>query len=264
MQRLLIIIIAFFLFSTSTFAVTQHADSNKNTASNKVYLATTEWPPYVSKELKNNGYVYQLVKQAFSNKSYQIEIKFMPWDEVKNFAQHNHDGFFPAYEKESTGDPNIGCSMPFNGGPVGLYRRKTLPIHFTVENPSANQALAFEKLQQYDFGVVNGYENTDAFDQANYLTKISVKNDFENLKQLQEKKVDLIIIDVFVAEYYIDKYPTLFTDVEFMGPALENKNLYLCFNKQDIDYLQLLSDFNAALISMKASGQLDEIYLGRP
>lgn len=227
--------------------------------SHTINLATSEWPPYVSGHLPGNGYIYQIVDHAFKNKNYNVHIEFMSWDDAINFSdQHKHEGFFPAYENE-TGSTSVVCSMSFDGGPIGLYRRKSLPIHYPVDNPGENQALVFSKLREYRFGVVQGYVNTREFDDATYLKKVSVANDYDNLKQLQEGKVDLIIIDIFVAQYYIENNPERFTDIEFMGPALENKKLYLCFKKQGIDYPQMLSDFNAALISMKASGELDKI-----
>jgi polar amino acid transport system substrate-binding protein len=257
MQRFILVIFVLFLSTSSVLAVEKMLSPNNYLK--KITLATTEWPPYVGKNLPDHGYVYQMVKQALNSKGYDAQIDFMPWEQAKKVGQQTQHGFFPAYQNELT-DAVTACSIPFDGGPIGLFRRKSSNIRLTVDNPSKNQVEAFQELAQYKFGVVEGYVNTSTFDNMNDLQKLPAKSDFENLQQLQEKAVDLVIMDVFVGLYLIEKNPTLFREIEFMGPALEQKNLYLCVGNPDPNqYPAILADFNAALISMKASGKLDEM-----
>lgn len=249
MCRIISLMVVLFLTISSAWA-----DDAKH-----ITLATTDWPPYVGKDLPDRGYLYQVVQQILQSKGYETEIQFMPWAQAKQVGQQPGHGFFPAYEHDLTHSPTT-CSMPFDGGPIGLFRNTLLPIEFSVSDPSHNQAEAFKKLDKYTFGVVKGYSNTKAFDQASYLKKVAVDNDFDNLKQLQEGKVDLVIMDVFVGMYLIEHNPGVFTDIEFLGPALENKKLYLCVgNPASAQYPAVLSDFNAGLIHMKASGEFDAL-----
>lgn len=226
-------------------------------ASPTVRLATSDWPPYVGKNLREHGYNYAIVKRAFEKAGYKTIINFYPWSDTVNLAKFNNDAFFPQYENSAL--KNLACSEPMYGGPLGLYKRKDSPIKYTVPEPYANQEQALQKLKQYRFGIVEGYTNTAAFDAASYLKKIAVKTDFENLEQLANKKVDLVMIDVDTAGYLIANNRTKFGTIEFMGPALSNKKLYVCFSTLVLGYQKKLADFNRGLLAIEHSGETTKI-----
>lgn len=222
-----------------------------------VRLATTEWPPYTGKELPGMGYIYAVVTQAFQQQGYRTAVEFLPWSEAIQLNKYHNDAFFPAYEDDFS--DQYACSEPFHGGPVGLYKRKNSMIRYTVSDPHLNQETALRGLKGFKFGVVEGYSNTETFDNASYLKKIPAKNDFDNLKNLQTGKSDLAFSDVFVAEYLIDEHAPDLDNITFMGPSLENKKLYVCFSKHNRDYPIKLAAFNEGLSALRSSGKLKEI-----
>lgn len=221
-----------------------------------LHLATTTWPPYVGEKMKGMGYITAIITTAFQRGGYGTSINFMPWIEAKNLTKYHNDAFYPAYAEDM--NDTVICSMPFAGGPVGLYKRAGSVIHYKLAHPEDNQTAALEQLSMYRFGVVNGYTNTKDFDEATFLYKVPATNDFENLEQLHEGKVDLIFTDIFLAEYLIGKYPQ-FKDLEFMGPALENKKLYVCFDKTNPASESRLAAFNQQLQALKDSGEFVRI-----
>lgn len=222
-----------------------------------VNLATSDWPPYVASDMKGYGYVYGIVNGAFQSAGYHTHIAFLPWLEVTQVDKNHFDAYFPEYDGHTL--KSFACSDPIQGGPVGLYRRKNQSINYTTPYPSKNQAEAFASLKGYRFGVVSGYKNTDAFDNATYLIKIPANTDLENLRHLQEGKVDLAFIDIFVAEYLMNKYNPEFSDLVFMGPSLENKKLFVCFSRNANNYIEKLAAFNRGLKELSDSGRLEQI-----
>jgi polar amino acid transport system substrate-binding protein len=182
-----------------TILSTSHAFANKT-----VTLTTLEWAPYIGSDLKNKGYVHEIVVEAFKRVGYKTDIVFYPWARALATTKSGaKDGLFPEYYDESRKE-NYVFSNSFPGGPVGLYKRKDKEIAYPVD-PLKDQTKALRGLSKFRFGVVRGYVNTVAFDAASFLKKEEVKDDETNLKKLFFNRVQLIFIDKYVAKHIIVK-----------------------------------------------------------
>lgn len=224
-----------------------------------VTLASLEWEPYIGPNMDNNGYVHEIVSEAFKRSGINVDIRFLPWARAVKTAQTGkRDGLFPEYYDEGRLKDFV-FSESFPGGPVGLYKRKDNKVKFTVD-PQKNQTEALKALKQYRFGVVRGYINTKEFDEASFLTKDVANSDETNLKKLFKGRIDFIFIDKYVAKHIIvRKYPHFLSDLEFMEPPLEVKPLYIAFSKQAKDYQTKLKSFNDGLKKLREEGMLDKI-----
>lgn len=225
----------------------------------EVSCATLNWPPYIVYSEEDKGYVFEIVTEAFSRAGYEAEVKFYPWARALAEVENgNIDVLFPEYfsaEREET----CWFSDPIPGGPAGLMKRKDLNAKWHYD-PAEEPDRALRALRKYIFGVVRGYINTEVFDSADYLKKDYADTDETNLLKLYHKRVDFIFIDKNVAEYIINtKYPSFAEVLEFMGPAMEDKHLYLAFSKTAPDSVIKLAAFNKALAEMKADGSLERI-----
>ncbi|MFM8454811.1 MAG: substrate-binding periplasmic protein [Gammaproteobacteria bacterium] len=231
-------------------------------AGEKVVLTTLDWPPYIGQNVdgKNRkGYVYDVVKEAFKRAGYELDIKFFPWARTVEEAKNgNADGYFPEYEVHELW---AALSDSFPGGPVGLYKRKDLNIKYEVDPKGDNQTKALESLKKYTFGIVKGYTNTTAFDNASFLKKEEAASDEVNLKKLYGKRIDFVFIDKFVAKSITagPEFKGYDAVLEFMEPSLEDKPLYINFSKKAKDHEKKLNDFNASLKAMKEDGSLQKI-----
>jgi ABC-type amino acid transport substrate-binding protein len=241
-----------------------------------VTLATLEWEPYVGSEMAYKGMTAEIVTAAFQKAGYTVHFKFQPWAEGLAAARKGDvDGIFPAYDDASRRAAFV-FSDKLMDSPLGLYKRssKTLPggpgawgelyekapeITFQVD-PRIDQTEALKGLKDFSFGVVSGYVNTPEIDAADFLTKVEAENDLENLKNLFEGKVQLIVIDRYVAKsILVKKFPWQLGEFDFMEPPLEKKPLYVIFSKQVKGHEEMLKDFNAGLALVKADGMLKEI-----
>jgi ABC-type amino acid transport substrate-binding protein len=241
-----------------------------------VTLATLEWEPYVGSEMSYNGLTAEIVTAAFKKAGYTVDFKFQRWTEGMAAAREGKvDGIFPAYADKSRKADFI-YSDKLLDSPLGLYKKsaKTLPggpgawgelyekgpdIAYPVD-PRIDQTDALKGLKDFTFGVVADYVNTPEFDAADFLTKVEADSDEENLKNLFEGKVDLVVIDRYVAKsILVKKFPWQLGEFDFMEPPLEKKPLFVIFSKQAKGHEQLLKDFNAGLALVKADGLLKEI-----
>lgn len=233
--------------------------ASSGAAQETVRLATLEWEPYIGSRMRNNGYVAEVVVEAFKRVDYKTEIIFFPWARAVKMTESGQlDGVFPEYFNESRKE-NFVFSEPFPGGPVGLFKRKDSVAAYSV-NPQINQVEALRGLQDSTFGVVRGYINTAEFDAATFLKKEEVVSDELNLTKLYHRRIQFIFIDKYVAEHLIkNNFPHYEAELEFMLPALEIKHFYIAFSKQAPDYQSKLKAFNSGLQQITQDGTLAKI-----
>ena len=216
----------------------------------KVVLTTLDWEPYIGKKLDNGGFVAEIATEAFKRGGYDLEIKYYPWARTKMMAVNGEvDGYFPEYYAEDLKEHSL-LSDPFEGGPVGFFKRTGSPITYST----------LEELKDCKIGVVRGYVNEENFDAADYLKKEEVKDDLTNIKKLLAERIDLFVGDKFVGFYLLQQnMPHMVGQMQFIEPALANMNLYVCVSKKTADADKKQAAFNAGLESMKADGTLKEI-----
>lgn len=215
-----------------------------------IRLATLDWPPYVGENLSQMGFTTAIVAEAFKRAGYEVKVDFMPWTRVIQESEAGkYDAAFPEYFSDER-NKAFFFSDQFASGPLGFYKRKADNITYTK----------LEDLKPYRIGVVLGYINTPEFDAANYLQKEPVNSDEQNIRKLLMGRIDLIVIDKYVAQYLIkNSIPEAIGKLEFLEPALLDQPLYVIFSRKIAGSEQKLQKFNAALKTMREDGTLDRI-----
>jgi polar amino acid transport system substrate-binding protein len=216
---------------------------------NELKLATLEWEPYIYSH-SDQGYVAQLVRMAFSDSDYDVELSFFPWARAVRVAKNSDvAGYFPEYYSKKVAE-NFYFSEPFLAAPLVLFKRKNDIIKYSN----------LRDLEPYTIAVVRGYVNTVEFDEATYLKKEITTRDLQSFKMLMQGRVDLVVADKYVGYHLISKYmPESLAFIDIIEPPLELKELYLCISKQHPNALGILEAFNNGLLKMRDSGFLDNI-----
>jgi len=228
--------------------------SVKNIKAEEIHLTSTNWEPYNGELLPNYGFTSEIISKAFERVGYNVKFTFLPWNRaVEETKKGKYDGLFAAYYSEERAkifDP----SDPYISGPLVLCSRKGANIKYKT----------LRDLSSYTIGVVRGYVNTPEFDKADYLKKDEVNNDLLNLKKLLKGRVDLILIDKYLALFYLKNTPSIdgaLSSVEFLSPALEEKSLHIMFSKAVMNYEKKVKDFNRGLQEIKADGTVEKILI---
>lgn len=215
-----------------------------------IRLATLDWPPYVGETLPQQGFTSAIVSEAFKRAGYKVKIDFMPWTRaIQQADEGNYDAVYPEYYSDDR-NKSFFFSEPFASGPLGFYKRKDAKISYTK----------LEDLKPYRIGIVLGYINTPEFDTASYLQKETATSDEQNIRKLLAGRIDLIVIDKFVAQYLIKNSITeAIGKLEFLEPPLLDQKLYVVFPRKTAASEKKLQEFNAALKSMQEDGSLERI-----
>ncbi len=194
-----------------------------NTRADHISLATLHWPPYIGEQLKNKGIIGDIITRAFESQGHKVTFVFMPWSRsILEVKEGRIDGLLPVY-KTTGREKNNYFSSPILSGPITIYKRKDQKIQYR----------SHKDLAQYTLGLVRGYKNTKEIDQSNNIRKSYTSNDLSNLKKLIKKRVDLVIIDKYVAEYLIKTHLKQYKNkISLISPILGKKGLYAQFPKK--------------------------------
>ncbi|WP_186441196.1 substrate-binding periplasmic protein [Desulfamplus magnetovallimortis] len=219
-------------------------------AAQPIKLATLDWEPYIGQTLPDNGYVAEVIREAFKRSGYEIQMDFLPWARVVKMAREGkYDGYFPEYYSDEL-QKDFKVSSSFPGGPLVFFKRKGEEIHYG----------SLSDLKPYFIGVVRGYINTREFDEADYLKKDEATDDLTNFKKLLKKRVDLIVADKFVGYDTVRKnLPDAVEQIDVVNPPLEIKDLFLCISKKTPDAQIKLEALEKGLAEIKSDGTLERI-----
>jgi len=222
-------------------------------------LSTLDWPPYISPDVENNGYVFQVVQEAYLLSDKSVKSDFLPWSRaLLNTSQGQYVGIYPEYYDPSR-EEHFVFSEPFPGGPAGLMLMKqrqpnqSYDIHADLDR-------SLDSFEGAKFGVVRGYLNNEQFDRAEHLDKHQTLDDENSLVMLMLGRVNLIFIDKLVADYLIEtRIPQLKGKVGMLNELVEYKPLYIAFSKAHPHHEKARLDFNQGLKKLQESGRLAQI-----
>ncbi len=218
-------------------------------APKEIFLAAAEWPPYVGEDIRDYGFVSDIIGQAFKRVGYRVRYTFLPPKRVlKEVNAGAFDAGYPAYYSKERAR-NFLYSLPVAEGEMGFFKRKKMPISFRT----------LKDLAPYKIGVCLGFSYPSEFEAASFLEKEVAQNETLNLRKLIQGRIDLFITDRAAALAAINRsIPEGADTLEFMAPPLEARKLYLIFEKNKRNE-QKRNDFNRGLQMIMADGTVQKI-----
>ena len=220
----------------------------------QINLTSCDWKPYNGEGLLNNGFTCEIISKAFERRGHKVSFTFLPWKRAMLETEKGkyHALFAAYYTKERA--TIYAASDAYATGPLVLCAKKNSNIKYKSLND----------LKPYRIGVVLGYANTDAFDRADYLKKDTVSFDLQNIRKLLAGRVDLIVVDKYLALYHLKNSPVLdgnSQSVEFLDPPLQEKTLHVMFSRAIPGFEKRVTDFNQGLKEIKANGTYKKILI---
>ncbi len=215
-----------------------------------IKMTTCNWQPYAGVNLTNLGFASELLTRLFKRLGYETTIDILPWKRsMIKTAQGNYDLAYNAYYSEERAR-DYALTDPYIHSRVYLCSRKESNIQFNT----------LKELTPYRIGVVMGYVNSEEFDRADYLTTDKAVTDLHNLKKLFGKRIDLAVVDRYVAIQLIKTSPFLIanlTDIIFHEPPLTTLPVHAAFSKAIPGYQERVKEFNRELTAMIKDGTFD-------
>ncbi len=238
MRHLLAVVVALVISCSTAIA-----------AERTLNIAATEFPPYYGKDMENNGFFTEIIREAFKRSGYDLEIKFLPWKRAFEGAKRGKfDGLYSVWYRPEREEWFV-FSDPLPANELVFFKHKDNDISFG----------SYDDLKPYTIGVVRGYALPPGFEEAGLKTALA-NNDEQNLRKLYKRHLELMLVDKIQATYIINtELPEAASELEWLDPPAHVDIQYLVISKKAPDYEALLADFNAGLAAMKADGTLDAI-----
>lgn len=218
--------------------------------SKDLLLLTDNWEPYYGPDLKNGGYLAEIVVAAFKEVGVDVKVEFKPWKRViKEVKDGDADGILGLYFKRER-LKFLEYSEPIETTQVALFTLKDRDISYRN----------LYDLRNYKIGIVRGYSTTKEFDNASFLFKDEASTSNQNLIKLIHKRSDIIVDSRKVIEYNLSKYmPDKMDTIKIIDPPLQLNELYIAISKRNRNYLELTQKFNKGLKIIKENGVYDSI-----
>jgi multiple sugar transport system substrate-binding protein len=216
-------------------------------SSTVIPLSTYEIPPYVGKNLPNQGATSEIVRQAFRASGILTENHFFPAARAfTTAAQGITTATFPI-TLDSKYDSSLLLSNPFPGIQLGLLRK--------ISTGSQSHNVAGKTV-----GVLRGtFENT--VKQQLKGAKIQEANSNEMLlKMLFAGRIDYVFIDKFTAaDLMVGQFPHMIGKMEFIKESATSIDFRLGVNESSADSHRILAAFNEGLKKISLNGSLNKI-----
>ena len=215
-------------------------------------LATLEWPPYNGLLLPQEGISTRVANVVAKAAGYRLMTAYFEWTITmqKGEKDPGFDGYFPEYfSKEREQACHLSGSM--GTSVLGVATLKKNPLNWKT----------LPELGAYKLGVVDGYSNGEAFDQAIKDKRQAVElspSDAVNVKKLLDGKLRGVVIDKNVLAYTLAR--TGGADrVVFGGKPIAELSLHICF-KRTPEGKKMRDDFDVAL-KTNDPAKLEDQYL---
>ncbi len=232
------------------------AFSHAGGASKNITMATVEWPPFFSSELDKGGFVSEIARQALHRKGYTMEIDFMPWKRAEYLTRNgDYNGLFGCWVNNDI-RKNFSVSTEIMASGDGHFL-----VPSSVEGPVDLQP---EDLAGKKVGIVRGYAVSESLGELMNSGTI-VKFEVSRVKQLLdmikwENRVDIILENYLVAEYYHKKYfPGSGCQLKKVGKDALDGGLYVCWSNSGNVAQEVRRDFDDAIREMRKDGTITGI-----
>jgi len=222
-SRQMFLVWTILFFSSFVAAIDLQAKENKT-----VLFSTLDWPPYLGSQLPQQGFGFEIARQAFEAEGYTLTVDYLPWSRALLMASSNpkYSGCLLAYYSEERAKKFI-FSDPVTSGSVMLAERKNHTFKLT----------SLADLTGATVGIVQDYVNPPEVTKLVNDKKIKAEtalSDSRNLLKLANNRIDFAIIDKFVFLYLMQTNPDLKPSqnlLQLNPRVLEDKKLYLIFPK---------------------------------
>ncbi|MBU3953398.1 MAG: transporter substrate-binding domain-containing protein [Proteobacteria bacterium] len=218
-------------------------------AEETIRLTTGEWPPFISKDLKHNGFVMRVIKESFAIEGINVEYKFFPWGRAEKLVENGvWDGL--ALQPES---PNY-----LNSDVVAEDRL----VFFHLKNFRFDWSET-KDLEKIVIGGVlaNTYgENITKMENANKISIDRVPKEYQNFKKMLLGRIDIFPVGLEFGYSILHKK---FNDQQIEKITYHPKPLRISYyrlalSKKNERNKRMLQLFNQGLKKLKTSGKYDQ------
>ncbi len=217
-----------------------------------VRIAVGEWPPYISESLPNQGFLCEVVREAFAEQGVDVSFHFYPWSEAYSLTLEGRYMITMPWFRSREREQHFYLSAS-----LGKFTTRLLALN-------GSPLVSLGELKNEPVGVTRGYFYGEGF--AARQSELSLEwsdSDEESMEKLLTGRIRYLVMDEQVAQ-------VLFQQVLFRHPQaaalsgapdpIWSQPGYLLMRKADPDARRLMLLFNAGLHKLERSGRLARLW----
>lgn len=213
-------------------------------------LVGDAWPPYVDRNLPENGVATEIVVTALKRAGYEPKVKVENWLRVLEGGELGfYDGIIAAWYTPERAEKFV-YSKPYYVNTVRLIKRRDSDFDF--KDVFTMQGLVA--------GYVEGYAYNEKLKRPKNLILVPSNHVIQNLMKLQQGQIDLTLGDEGVLKYQLANY---FSNNQnqfvFDKKAFSERDLHFMVSKLNPKHGKIIKAFNQSLAEMKKDGTYQKI-----
>ena len=223
-------------------------------------IGATVYPPfeYASRDGQTIGADTELIEQVLKRMGYVSEMRLQPWTRVESAGRRGDLTAIYSVLKNSQREEFFYFSDPISASTTVFFKRKEQPLQWK----------SFDDLKAMRVATCAGYaypkEFVDAWRQNKFASVAETFGDepeLVNFRNLKNKRVDLVITDVNVGQYLINKHKDELDGIDYSPVVIGSaEKFHVAFSKKWPNAEQLVKEFNAELAKFIADGQQKKIF----
>lgn len=224
-------------------------------AEETIRIATGEYPPFLSENLKYNGVGLRIIREAFALEGVKVEYGFFPWKRSYQLAIDGDWDATATWADKPGRDKDLYFSNPLYESFSGWFHLKTYKFDWKT----------LDDLKGIPIGAISGYTYDAGFLQAAKEGRLHVEYVSTEKKNFQKLlwgriKIFRIHIDVgyaILAKEFSLEERKLITHHPHTFPKIST---YLLFSKKINKNREMVKLFNNGLKQMKENGKIDQYF----
>jgi len=238
------------LLATATAAAIALGTAGAAQAATFKIAALKGWPPFSSRDLPSKGFSNDLTKTALERMGHTAKIRIMPWARALAMTKRGAFDVLPSVWYSDKRAESLKFSDPIARNRIVFIKQRGDDFRFD----------GLDSLRGKRVGIVQDYDYSDAFLEADGYSLQKANSLIVNIKKLLGGRIDVTLGDELVARYAINKdMPDRSGELAYTEGALSEKPLHVTFSRKLTDVGELVEQFNAELAAMRADGTYDAI-----
>ncbi|MCX4029894.1 transporter substrate-binding domain-containing protein [Endozoicomonas sp. SM1973] len=218
----------------------------------KIRVATSDWPPFYSPTVENDGILTYIVKETLKPLGHSLTVDFLPWARALALTKvGKYHALLGCWHTKAREDYYYFTKKMLDAGPHFIKKQSEKLL---VRTPS--------DLENLKVGVIRNFALSDTL-----INSIKEKKTFlvevDSIEQLFElieyKRVDLILENPLVLKYqYRQKFPKLKYALSSAGPDFKNGYIYVCWSKKMPGIKKIVDDYDKSFEQVFKDQRLTE------
>ena len=224
--------------------------SSLTVSASPLNVATSDWVPYVGKDLPEQGLAIDIVTTALKRAGYQPAVTIQTWSRTLEGVDVGVFDLIAAAWHSPDREKHYAFSKPYLFNEIKLVKRADSTFKFN----------SLADLNDRLIGIIPGYAYGNEIDEAQGLLRVPGTHVLQNMLRVLNGDIELTLDDERVLKHEIRHNMSANQDKLILLPKAVSRNgLHIAVSKQNPRHNEIVRAFDKAILDMKNDGEFDRL-----